>query len=87
MKNFVINKSTFEIVGEVDNDVKVRSGYNIIKANNIAEASRERTILESVDYNDTINVIDLLTIINSMERIHGSVGIDPQILKERIKKL
>lgn len=89
MKKYVVSKKTFEILGHrADDTIKDDDKHFTILATDLNDAKTKRDEMEASSFNmESISIVDLLSIINNMERGHGSCDINPQYLKSLIKTI
>ncbi len=91
---YIVERKSFEILGRTEKptsdipfDTKPHGKYFVVTSETLEDAKKIVNALEANDYAKTsINVVDLLTIINNMNRSHGSANISPVMLKLLIKK-
>ncbi len=86
---YLVEKQKFEILGKIEKPTEGinTDTYIIIDATSLEEAKEVRDDLEAKSYaQKSIDMKDLLTIINNMKRSHGSADISPEMLKILIKQ-
>jgi hypothetical protein len=87
MKTYIIDKKTFEVYQTTDINGLDKDKYQIIEANSINEANSIRDSYESSTFNEkSIDISDLISIINNTKKSHGSNDINPTNLKFLIKE-
>jgi hypothetical protein len=88
MKKYLIDKKTFDIYGSsdiIDDEPDVK--YHLIEAETYKEAKTIRDLYESSFFGKkSIDIDDLISIINNMKTSHGSNDINPTNLKFIIKE-
>ena len=91
LPSYIMVKKSFKILGICSkNDISSfpDEKYLIIRASNLDEAKEIRDKKEAETYSiNNISIEKLLTIINSMERVHDSSYISLEILKKLIKNI
>jgi hypothetical protein len=89
MRTFAVDRKNFNLLGEIidKNDNFVDEGLIIIESVDYKSAKDLLDNLEANTYPEkSIDIKDLLSILNNMEREHGSLNISPENLKFLIKK-
>lgn len=90
---YIVQRESFEILGKSEKptgdipfDSKPHGRYFTVTTETLDEAKKIVTTLEATNYaKESIDMVDLLTIINNMKRSHGSADISPAMLKALIK--